>query len=63
MLKPELALEINVAGSWYLNTPGAPHLDLVIRYINANKMYAAAKELHEYWTVLVTTATTKWNKC
>ena len=64
MLKPELALEINVAGRWYLNTPGAPHLDLVIRYINASKMYAAAKkELHEFWTVLVTTATTKWNTC
>ena len=63
MLKLENALDINVAGSWYLNTPGAPHLDLVIRYINASKMYAAAKELLEYWTVLFTTATTKLNKC
>ena len=63
MLKPEPALKINMAFSWYLNTPGMPHLDLVIHYINASKIYAAAKEIHEYWTVLVTTATTKWNKC
>jgi hypothetical protein len=58
-VKPENALEINVAGRWYLKTPGASHLDLVIRYINASKMYAAAKKIHEYWTLLVTTATTK----
>ena len=58
MLKPKDSLEINVAGRWYLNTPGASHLDLVIRYINACKMYAAAKKIHEYWTLLVTTATT-----
>ena len=58
MVKPEQVLEINVPGRWYLNTPGASHLDLVIRYINASKMYAAAKKIHEYWTLLVTTATT-----
>jgi hypothetical protein len=58
-VKPENALEINVADRWYLKTPGASHLDLVIRYINASKMYAAAKKIHEYWTLLVTTATTK----
>ena len=63
MLKPENALDINVAGSWYLNTPGAPHLDLVIRYINATKTYAAVdKEIHEFWTVLDTTATTKMER-
>jgi len=58
--KLDQVLEINVAVSWYLNTPGAHHLDLVIRYINATKMYAAVdKEIHEFWTVLDTTATTK----
>jgi len=58
--KLDQLLEINVAVSWYLNTPGAPHLDLVIPYINATKTYAAVdKEIHECWTVLGTTATTK----
>ena len=48
-----------MAGSWYLNIPGFLHLDLVILYINASKRYAATKEVHQYWTMLVTTANNK----
>ena len=58
MPRPEYVLNINVAGSRYLNIETSPHLDLVIVYNNASKTYAAAKEVHESWTVLVTTATT-----
>ena len=58
MSKPEYRLEINEATSWYLNTEAVPHLQLVVRYVNGSKSDAAAKEVHEFWTMFVTTATT-----
>ncbi len=57
MSKPEYRLEINEATSWYLNTEDVPHLQLVVPYVNGSKSDAAAKEVHEFWTMLVTTAT------
>ena len=50
-------MEINEATSWYLNTEAVPHLQLVVPYVNGSKSDAAAKELQEFWTMLVTTAT------
>ena len=46
-----------MVGSWYHNIPGFLHLDLVILDVNTSKSYAAvAKEVHQFWTMLVTTA-------
>ena len=57
MLKLEYRLDINEATSWYLNTEVVPHLQPVVPYVNGSKSDAAAKELHESWTMLVTPAT------
>ena len=57
MSKPEYRLEINEATSWYLNTEAVPHLQLVVPYVNGSKSDAVAKEVHEFWTMLVTPAT------
>ena len=58
MSKPEYRLEINEATSWYLNTEVVLYIQLVVCYVNGSKSDAAAKEVHEFWTMFVTTATT-----
>ena len=60
LIKMDQVLKINVVIFRYVNILGAHHLHLVICYIDASKIETAVdKEIHEFWTMLVTTATTK----
>ena len=60
LIKMDQVLKINVVVFRYLNILGVHHLQLVICYIDASKIETAVdKEIHEFWTVLDTTATTK----